>query len=182
MLDVGSSWFEVRDTKAGIRSAEKFISALLTGRKLNMPYWFSASRAPGETNRALCKQRARAHKRTQGPVLIFDPPYLFARFIFRDARTSVWRCTRLDNNKRQESLYRVNVQPIWERERLGIETFVEQKLIVFNFFSPRCSITDFRAQRTCDLLSLNISKIFRSDEKSWNHLAFEKNIPEKINK
>lgn len=59
--DVGR-WFElvraVRDTKAGIRSAEKFISALLTGRKLNMPYWFSASRAPGETNRALCKQRA----------------------------------------------------------------------------------------------------------------------------
>lgn len=64
MLDVGSSWFEVRDTKAGIRSAEKFISALLTGRKLNMPYWFSASRAPGETNRALCKQRARSQTHT----------------------------------------------------------------------------------------------------------------------
>lgn len=63
-LDVGSSWFEVRDTKAGIRSAEKFISALLTSRKLNMPYWFSASRAPGETNRALCKQRARAQTHT----------------------------------------------------------------------------------------------------------------------
>lgn len=90
--DVGRSVGAVRDTKGGIRSAEKFISALLTGRKLNMPYWFSASRAPGGNKSSPVQTtRAHTHTHTRGPVLIFDPlTYLFARALFSETRERVY--------------------------------------------------------------------------------------------
>lgn len=124
MLDVGWSWFELRDTKAGIRSAEKFISALLTGRKLNMPYWFSASRAPGETN--LCPVQTQcAHS-----CFDFSSTLSFRALYFQ--RRGIWRCTRLDNNKREESLYRACMYNQSGNDNdWGIETFVEQRINCF---------------------------------------------------
>lgn len=136
-----------------------------------MPYWFSASRAPGGNKSSPVQTtRTYTHTHTRGPVLIFDPPtYLFARALFSETRERVYGVSTIIISERNRCTVCVCAIYLGNDNDCGLK----RKLIVFFINHRRVAreskgLFNFREKWS---LLLSLKKYFEAIEKSSsNHL------------